>query len=58
MANSKSEIVFKPLPDDDPTRRRPDINLAKSKLLWEPEVRLDMGLVKTIEYFNDLLRSM
>ena len=52
----KSKIVFKPLPSDDPTRRRPDISLAKKELNnWEPSIQLDEGLERTIEYFRTLL---
>ncbi|EAL0270672.1 SDR family oxidoreductase [Campylobacter lari] len=50
--NSKSQIIYKDLPLDDPTQRRPDITLAKSKFDWEPKVNLDEGLDKTIEYFK------
>ena len=57
LSGSKSEIVFRPLPQDDPSRRRPDITLAKTKLGWEPTVPLHEGLVKTIAYFGDLLKS-
>lgn len=57
MTNSKSEIVFKPLPQDDPRRRCPDITLAKTVLQWEPRVPLREGLKKTIEYFDDCLRA-
>ncbi len=49
---SDSKIVFKPLPSDDPTRRKPDISLAKKILDWEPKVSLETGLQKTIEYFK------
>ena len=49
---SQSEIVFKPLPSDDPKQRQPDIALAKEKLGWGPKVKLEDGLVKTIEYFK------
>ena len=49
---SRSKIVFKPLPQDDPKQRRPDITRAKTKLNWEPKVPLKEGLVKTIEYFR------
>ena len=52
MTGSKSKIVFRPLPSDDPKKRRPDISLAKEKLDWEPKVKLDEGLAKTIEYFK------
>lgn len=51
---SRSTIVFKPLPHDDPTRRKPDIALARAMLGWEPEVSLDEGLEATIEYFRQL----
>ena len=52
MTGSKSKIVFRPLPSDDPKMRRPNIELAKAKLDWEPKVKLDEGLQKTIEYFK------
>ncbi len=52
-----SEIVYKPLPEDDPTRRRPDITLAKGKLGWVPEVSLTEGLKATIAYFRRELGS-
>ena len=55
MTGSKSRIVFKPLPQDDPQQRRPDIGLAKLKLEWEPTVKLGRGLEKTIEYFDGIL---
>jgi UDP-glucuronate decarboxylase len=57
LTGSKSEIVFRPLPQDDPVRRRPDITLAKEKLGWEPTVPLREGLVPTIAYFRDVLKS-
>ena len=50
LTNSKSEIVFKSLPSDDPKQRKPDISKAKSKLGWEPKVNLEDGLVKTIDW--------
>ena len=55
MTASKSEIVFKPLPSDDPNQRQPDISLAREQLGWEPVVKLDEGLKKTIEYFSGLV---
>src|SRR3982750_465921 len=55
MTGSRSEIVFDPLPADDPARRCPDITLAKAMLQWQPEVRLRDGLARTIEYFDKLL---
>jgi UDP-glucuronate decarboxylase len=55
ITGSKSSIDFKPLPDDDPVRRKPDITLARQRLKWEPEIGLTEGLKKTIEYFEKLL---
>jgi len=52
LTGSKSQIVYKPLPVDDPKQRRPDITLAKKLLGWEPQVDLETGLQKTIEYFR------
>jgi dTDP-glucose 4,6-dehydratase len=52
MTGSKSRIIYKPLPTDDPKQRRPDITLARTLLKWEPKVTLDEGLVKTLEYFR------
>jgi UDP-glucuronate decarboxylase len=53
LTNSSSEIVFKPLPSDDPRQRQPDISLAKSVLGWTPSTALEQGLVKTIDYFRE-----
>jgi UDP-glucuronate decarboxylase len=55
LTNSKSKIVFKPLPEDDPVRRRPDISLAKETLGWSPHIKLRKGLIETIKYFDELL---
>jgi len=55
MTNSKSNIVYNSLPQDDPLQRKPDINLAKEKLKWKPNVKLEEGLVKTVEYFEKIL---
>jgi UDP-glucuronate decarboxylase len=55
MTGSRSEIVFKPLPSDDPQRRRPDISLAQSVLNWNPSVPLRAGLTRTIDYFDRML---
>ncbi len=52
---SKSRVVHKPLPPDDPTQRQPDISLARKTLKWKPVTHLDKGLEKTVEYFRDLL---
>ena len=49
----KSKMVFKPLPSDDPTRRRPDISLAQKELGWQPEIMLHEGLQNTIKYFRE-----
>jgi UDP-glucuronate decarboxylase len=57
LTKSTSKIINKPLPQDDPTRRRPDISLAKSKLGWQPSVPLDDGLARTIHYFRQQLAS-
>ncbi len=54
MTGTKSEIVFAPLPQDDPMQRRPDITKAKTVLGWEPKVTADVGLQKTIEYYKSL----
>lgn len=55
LTGSKSEIVYKPLPSDDPMQRKPDITLAKKQLDWEPKIKLEEGLKKTISYFDQLL---
>ncbi len=55
VTGSKSEIVFKPLPQDDPTRRRPDITRARTLLGWEPKVALREGLERSLEYFRSKL---
>ena len=52
MSGTKSEIVFQPLPEDDPKRRKPDIGKARALLGWEPQVALDEGLRATVEYFR------
>ena len=58
LTHSKSKITHLPLPQDDPTQRQPNISLAKKELNnWEPTVQLKEGLVKTIEYFDNLLKS-
>lgn len=56
LVGAKSEIIFEPLPSDDPRQRQPDITLAKEKLGWEPTVNLRDGLVKTIAYFDEYLK--
>ncbi len=58
LTGSSSKIVSKPLPQDDPKRRRPDITLARERLGWQPTVPLEVGLVQTIAYFEERLRRM
>jgi UDP-glucuronate decarboxylase len=57
LTGSTSTLVFKPLPSDDPRRRRPDITLANEKLGWRPTAQLETGLTRTIEYFERLLST-
>ena len=57
FTSSKSKIIFLPLPEDDPTKRKPDITLAKKNLNWEPKIGLDEGLDKTIYYFKNLAKN-
>jgi len=56
LTKSKSKLIFMPLPQDDPTQRQPDITLAKKMLNgWEPKIQLEVGLLKTIDYFSKIL---
>jgi UDP-glucuronate decarboxylase len=57
LSNSKSEIIYKKLPADDPKQRRPDITQARKFLEWEPEIELEEGLKRTIDYFDELLTT-
>ncbi len=57
MINSRSKIILKPLPQDDPVQRKPDITLARKELAWEPKIELEEGLEKTIAYFKRLLEN-
>jgi UDP-glucuronate decarboxylase len=57
MTNSKSKIIYLPLPSDDPTRRKPDLTLAKEKLNYSPTIQLKEGLSKTISYFDKYLKN-
>ncbi|WOR13969.1 UDP-glucuronic acid decarboxylase family protein [Hyphomonas sp. FCG-A18] len=58
LTGSKSQLTNKPLPEDDPKKRRPDITRAKDQLDWEPTIKLRDGLVKTITYFDELLQKL
>lgn len=56
ITDSKSEIVFKELPSDDPKKRKPDISMAEEILGWEPKVNLEEGLIKTVDYFKKIVQ--
>ena len=56
LIGSKSELIYEPLPGDDPAQRQPDITLARKVLDWEPTIQLEEGLKKTIPYFENLLK--
>jgi UDP-glucuronate decarboxylase len=55
LVGSRSKIIYKELPQDDPQQRRPDITLAKAQLNWQPSIALEEGLCRTVEYFRALL---
>ncbi len=57
LIGSRSELIRKPLPEDDPKQRQPDIRLAREQLDWEPVIALEEGLQSTVAYFNNLLRK-
>lgn len=57
LTGSSSKLIFRPLPEDDPRQRQPDISAAKKYLEWEPSVALNEGLVRTIAYFDELLKT-
>ena len=57
LIGSKSKLIFKELPEDDPMQRKPDISLAKKVIDWEPKVHLEEGLMKTIKYFEELIQN-
>jgi UDP-glucuronate decarboxylase len=57
MTGSKSKLVFHTLPKDDPMQRKPDITKAKNLLKWEPKIKLEDGLIKTIAYFEEKLKT-
>ena len=51
--NPKLKLIYKPLPEDDPLKRRPDITIAKESLMWEPKISLDKGITLTIDWFKE-----
>jgi UDP-glucuronate decarboxylase len=57
LTGSKSKIIYLPLPSDDPMMRKPDIELAKTKLDWQPTISLDEGLIKTISFFKKIIEN-
>ena len=57
LTGSKSRLIFKPLPEDDPMQRQPDISLAKRELGWEPKIDLEEGLKRTIDYFKRVIKK-
>ncbi|HOX14689.1 MAG TPA: SDR family oxidoreductase [Smithellaceae bacterium] len=57
LTGGSSKIDFQPLPADDPTQRKPDITLAQQKLGWQPNIALEQGLITTIQYFRDTLKT-
>ena len=57
LTNTKSKIEYKPLPSDDPTRRRPDLSLAREKLNYTANISLKEGLLRTINYFDSFLKN-
>jgi len=57
LTNSRSKIIFKDLPQDDPTQRQPDISLAQGSLDWKPKINLEQGLIKSIPYFENICRN-
>lgn len=57
LIGSKSKLIYLPLPQDDPLQRQPNIDLAKEKLDWQPTIELKTGLIKTISYFDNLLKT-
>jgi len=57
LTESKSKIVFEPLPQDDPLQRQPIIELAKKELNWEPQIKLEDGLARSINYFSEIIKN-
>lgn len=57
LTGTKSKIVYEPLPQDDPMQRQPDISLARKELDWQPHIKLEEGLIKTIAYFEELIKG-
>jgi UDP-glucuronate decarboxylase len=57
LTNSKSKIVLKALPQDDPKQRKPDVAMASNLIGWNPKIDIESGLVKTLSYFNSLFKE-
>jgi UDP-glucuronate decarboxylase len=57
LTNSKSKLIYKPLPENDPIRRKPDISLAMNTFNWFPKIPLEKGLQKTVEYFKGVIND-
>ncbi len=55
LTGSRSKLIYQPLPQDDPTQRQPIIDLAEKELNWKPTISLEEGLIKTIEYFKNII---
>ena len=55
LSGSRSKIIFEPLPNDDPMQRQPDITMVKDRLGWEPKIDIEEGLLRTIEYFKEIM---
>jgi UDP-glucuronate decarboxylase len=55
LSGSRSKIIFEPLPNDDPMQRQPDITMVKDRLGWEPKIDIEEGILKTIEYFKQII---
>ena len=58
LTDSKSQLVYRELPSDDPVTRVPDIALAKRLIAWEPKIQRQVGLTRTVSYFRELLLSI
>ena len=57
ITGSRSKLVFKELPEDDPKKRNPNVTLAKKELNWQPKIKLEQGLITTLSYFKKILQK-